>query len=242
MKRIRPPFSQEDGGFCLEHVLCTSTRETYRVEGEGVMNRLRVFIIIATVGLLLAPGFAFSYGNGGDGGSGDVSQADSFGGGAVSWSPNPNGVDVRGSSIWNGRPANIEKGPYQEGTAVEDAEQDLLDGYRDKTYSADEVKANLEWAQNAGIQLSDAAQKTLDAIKNPPPTQHGKWTEKMQDKSVKVINFVNDIYKLRDKRKSQGLSMTADDYRSAGVKSGIKNNVPPQYRKYVDKAFDFAGF
>jgi len=206
------------------------------------MHHLRVFIIVATVGLLLAPGIAFSYGNGGNGGSGDVSQDYAFGGGAVSWSPNPNGVDVRGSSIWRGRPENITKGPYQPDKAVEDAEQELLDGFKDKKYTKEDVKANLEWAQRVGITLSDEAKKTLDAIKNPPTTQLGKWTEKMQDKSVKIINFVNDIYKLQDKRKSQGRSMTADDYRSVGTKSAIKNTVPPQYRRYVDKAFDFAGF
>ena len=110
---------------------------------------------------VLSSNSAFAYG-GGDGG-GD-SEESSFGGGAVSWSSNPNGLDVMGSSIWHGRPENLSKGPYQPDKAVEDAEQDLLDGFKAGEYTSEEVEKNLQWAKKAGIHISNEAQKILDGL------------------------------------------------------------------------------
>ncbi len=216
------------------------------------MEKKFTILLTLLMCLLVPVTLAYSYGGGGGSGGG-VSQAEdsSFGGGAVSWAPNPNGADVRGSSIWNGRPENLEKGPYQPDTAVEDAEQDLLDGFRSGQYSADEVKANLEWAQRVGISISNEAQQTLSSINNPPktpvkpqpaPAPSGQLTEKEQDNFVKGLNIVNQYYKLKDKRKQQGRKMTKVDLYGLGAKEAIKDKVPTEVKKYVDKAFDMLGF
>lgn len=214
------------------------------------MEKKFLMLLSLLMCLLVPITTAYSYG-GGSGGGTSQSDDSSFGGGAVSWVPNPNGADVRGSSIWHGRPENIKKGPYQPDTAVEDAEQDLLDGFKRGEYSADEVKANLEWAQRVGISISNEAQQTLSSINNPPktpvkpqtaPVKSGQFTTKQQNKAVKIINIVNDYYKLKDKRKQQGKKMTTGDYYSIGTKTAIKDKVPKQVKKYVDKAFDFLDY
>lgn len=212
--------------------------------------RIRMITVLTFLICLAMPvNSAIAYG-GGSGGGTSQSDDSSFSGGAVSWAPNPNGVDVIGSSIWHGRPDNIKKGPYQPDTAVEDAEQDLLDGFKRGEYSADEVKANLEWAQKVGITISDEAQKTLDRIKNPPktpgkqttPGQSGQFTTKQQDTAAKVIDVMAEYYKLKDKRKQQGRKMTTGDLYGLGTKTAMKDKVPTKYKKYVDKAFDMFGY
>jgi len=211
------------------------------------MKKKFLMLLSLLMCLLVPITTAYSYGGGG-GGAGSDSEISSSGGGAVSWSSNPNGLDVIGSSIWHGRPANIKKGPYQPDTAVEDAEQDLLDGFKRGEYTADEVKANLEWAQKVGITLSDEAQKTLDRIKNPPktpgkqtvPGQSCQFTEKQQNKAVKVIDIVNQYYKLKDKRKQQGKKMTTGDYYSIGTKTAIKDKVPPQSQEIRRQGIRFS--
>jgi hypothetical protein len=127
------------------------------------MRVVKVVMIVLAVSLLLPWNSAVAYG-GGSGGGTSQSDDSSFSGGAVSWSKNPNGLDVMGSSIWHGRPENLRKGPYQPGTAVEDAEQDLLDGFKGGEYTSAEVKENLQWAKKAGIHISNEAQKVLDGL------------------------------------------------------------------------------
>ncbi|MBN1828574.1 MAG: hypothetical protein JW884_05450 [Deltaproteobacteria bacterium] len=133
---------------------------------------LMVYVVITLV-LFPAPRL-FAYGGDGGGGGSDGGSnqeaADSAGGG-VSWAPNPNGVNVVGSSIYTGRSAVVEAGPYQSGTAVEDAEQALLDGFQSGAYTADEVKANLEWAVMVGIKISDQAQQALTSLQQSPSAQ-----------------------------------------------------------------------
>jgi len=93
------------------------------------MKLVKIVMIVLAVSFLLPWNSAFAYG-GGSGGGTSQPEDSSFGGGAVIWSKNPNGLDVMGSSIWHSRPKNLTKGPYQPGTTVGDAEQDLLDGFR----------------------------------------------------------------------------------------------------------------
>jgi hypothetical protein len=133
----------------------------------------KTVMIIFVLCFLLSPNSAFAYGGGGGGGGSD-SEEFSSGGGAVSWSKNPNGLDVMGSSIWHGRPENLRKGPYQPGTAVEDAEQDLLDGFKNKEYTKEEVKENLLWAKKAGIHISNEAQQVLDGLSATTGSSEGK--------------------------------------------------------------------
>ena len=159
------------------------------------MRRIVVALTIALIASLTASSHCvFAYGGGGaDSGGREDS---SFGGGAVSWTKNPNGVDVIGSSIYSGQPAVVKKGPYQKDTAVQDAEESLLEGYKQGTYTADEVKANLEWAQRVGIEISEKARDLLNKLKSPPPksTPQSKPTtttskDKQADKIAKVINI-----------------------------------------------------
>lgn len=128
-------------------------------------------ILICWLGLCIGlPSIAFGYGGGGGGGEGTdffASMGPSASGG-VSWSPNPNGADVMGSSIWDGRPESIHHGPYQPDKAVEDAEAELLQGLTDGNYTPAQVKEQLEWAQRVGIKISPQALQALDKINNPP--------------------------------------------------------------------------
>jgi len=137
------------------------------------MGFLKIILFVMAASLLIPGNSALAYGGGSGGG---VSQAEdsSFGGGAVSWSENPNGLDVMGSSIWHGRPESLEKGPYQPGKAVEDAEQDLLDGFKRGEYTKEEVKENLLWAIKAGIHISNEAQGVLDGLSSPTASSAGE--------------------------------------------------------------------
>ncbi|MBN2515438.1 MAG: hypothetical protein JXC33_05325 [Deltaproteobacteria bacterium] len=216
------------------------------------MEKKFTILLTLLMFLLIPVTTAYAYGGGGSGGGVSQAEDSSFGGGAVSWAPNPNGADVIGSSIWRGRPENIEKGPYQPGKAVEDAEQDLLDGFRSGQYSADEVKANLAWAQRVGISISNEAQQTLDKINNPPktpikqktnPGKSGQLTTQQQNnKAANIIKYVNDYYQLKDKRKQQGRKLTKADLYSIGAKNAVKDKVPKKIKKYVDKVFDVFGY
>jgi hypothetical protein len=131
--------------------------------------KIRLVIIALAISFYL-PGFCFAYGGGegGESGSSDeIEMLHEHAGGGVTWTENPNGADVIGSSVWNGRPAEIERGPYQRGTAVEDAEQALLDGLKTGLYTEEEVKANLEWAVRVNIGISNEAK---DILNNKPST------------------------------------------------------------------------
>lgn len=138
------------------------------------MRVMKAAVVIMLAFFIIPWNSAFAYGGGGSGGGVSQVEDSSFGGGAVSWSKNPNGLDVMGSSIWHGRPENIEKGPYQPGKAVEDAEQDLLEGFKRGEYTKEEVKENLLWAKKAGIHISNEAQKVLDGISAPTGSSAGK--------------------------------------------------------------------
>ena len=209
------------------------------------MRRIVVAVTIAlSVGLVAPAQFAFAYGGGGGG-----QEDSSFGGGAVSWTKNPNGVDVIGSSIYSGQPAVVKKGPYQKDTAVQDAEEALLEGYKQGTYTADEVKANLEWAQRAGIQISEKARGLLNKLKSPPPksTPQSKPTtttskNKQADKIAKVINIIADYNRMKAKQKSTGKKTTQFDLAVIGLKNTLRDNVPKEYKDTVDKAFEFLGY
>jgi len=208
------------------------------------MRKIVAAVTIAvSVGLSAPTQFAFAYGGGGGG-----QEESSFGGGAVSWTKNPNGVDAIGSSIYSGRPADIEKGPYQEDTAVQDAEEALLEGYQQGTYTANEVKANLEWAQRVGIEISDKANDFLTKLKNPPPesTPKSKPTatskDKQGDKIAKVINIIADYNKMKAKQKDTGKKVSQLDLAVIGLKNTLRDNVPKEYKDSVDKAFEFFGY
>ena len=141
----------------------------------------RNFVYVFLMGFLVfCPVTIFAHGGGGGGGGSEDGSAmndlsppadDYFGsmGGGVSWEPNPNGPGILGSSIYDGRPANIEKGPYQSGIAIEDAEALLLWGYHAGNYTPNEVKEQLAWAVKVGLNISKDAQATLDLINNPFP-------------------------------------------------------------------------
>jgi len=136
---------------------------------KTICNLIFVFLFGSFV---FCPDMAVAHGGGGGGDGGGGDGADTFSnsggnylmGGGVSWDPNPNGPGIRGSSIYDGRPPNIEKGPYQPGTSVEDAEALLLAGYQSGMYTAEELLEQLEWADRVGITISEAAVQTLDQM------------------------------------------------------------------------------
>jgi len=127
---------------------------------------------IVFIGLLLVcfcvPSTVVGYGGGGSEGTDAFASMEPQASGGVSWAPNPNGSDVMGSSIWDGRPESIQQGPYQPDKAVQDAEAELLEGLKDGNYTPAQVKEQLEWAQRVGIKLSPGALQALDKINNPP--------------------------------------------------------------------------
>lgn len=125
---------------------------------------------------------------GGEGGGGIGPQEEPSFWRAVSWAPNPNGADVMGSSIWSGRPESIEKGPYQEGRAVEDAEQELLDGFRRGQYSAWDVVENIMWAERVGIPVSNQAWETMETF-----VKEAEWRVRL---SLKTQQEIQDRYKM----------------------------------------------
>ena len=209
------------------------------------MKTLRYFLPLLLLVLAVPTQSAFAYGGGNGGGQ----EESSFGGGSVSWTPNPNGVDVIGSSIYSGRPAVVEKGPYQKDTAVQDAEEALLKGYKQGSYTADEVKANLEWAQRVGVEISDEARDLLNKLKSPPPksTPQSKQTtatskDKQADKIAKAINLIADYNRMKAKQKSTGKKTTQLDLAIIGLKNTLRDNVPQDYKGWVDKAFEFFGY
>ncbi len=182
--------------------------------------------------LMFCPATIFAHGGGGGGGGsedGDGMNAasppadDYFGsmGGGVSWEPNPNGPGILGSSVYDGRPANIEKGPYQSGTAIEDAEALLLWGYAAGNYTADEVKEQLAWAERVGLTISDKAQQTLEQINNPqkvpvkvsnpapPPSE--SLTAEEDDNFVLILQIAHAIGKKNTENNNSNKDTTAND-------------------------------
>jgi len=154
------------------------------------MRTIKVIMIAVAVGLMFPWNAAFAYG-GGNGSGTSQPEDNSFSGGAVSWSKNPNGLAVMGSSIWHGRPESLEKGPYQPGKAVEDAEQDLLDGFKNKEYTREEVQENLLWAKRVGIHISNEAQQVLDGLSATTGSSKGK---SQQNKKYLYPNIDHSLY------------------------------------------------
>ena len=227
------------------------------------VNIIKLFLIMSFIITISAPqsGFAHSGGGGGggggggaggDGGGGDVADVLGSGGAwGVSWTPNPNGSDVVGSSIWRGRPENVKQGPYQADTAVEDAEAELLSGYQSGTYTAEEVKTNLEWAQRVGIKISAQAQQALNNILKPPstpstssttPGSSSKLSDKAMDDVTKGLNLWANYNKQKAKNKKLGKKTTKSDLAVAGIKTAIKDALPSSWQQSVDDAFSFLGY
>ena len=225
-------------------------------------NIIKLFLIMSVIITISAPqsGFAHSGGgggcSGGDGGGGDVADVLGSGGAwGVSWTPNPNGSDVVGSSIWRGRPENVKQGPYQADTAVEDAEAELLSGYQSGTYTAEEVKTNLEWAQRVGIKISAQAQQALNNILKPPSTpstssttksttqsSSSKLNDKTMDNIVIGLDVLTEYNKIKAEKKKLGLKTTKSDLAVAGIKTAIKDALPSSWQQSVDDAFSFLGY
>jgi len=138
---------------------------------------MKVFVIVFSIVIaaIMPVTSACAYGNGG--GSGDVGIDDSFGMGTVSWSTSSLALTIAGSSMWSGRPTNIKESPDQKEREVFEHEQELLDGFKSGKYTKENVKTTLEWAKKVGFQISDEAQKTLDALSptEKPDLFSGWW-------------------------------------------------------------------
>ncbi|GEM_PF-1093553 len=171
------------------------------------------------------PSTVVGYGGGGSEGTDAFASMEPQASGGVSWAPNPNGADVMGSSIWDGRPENIQQGPYQPDKAVEDAEAELLQGLDGGKYTPQQVKEQLEWAQRVGIKLSPQAIKKLNQIKNPPAkpsktSSSSSLEARNQKQNEKANDFIN-IFNAVSKAHRNGGS--ASDIEAAAISAGLKN-------------------
>lgn len=111
---------------------------------------LAIILIVPTQSVL-----AYGGGGGGGGGAGGGAEDHEHASGGVSWTPNPNGEGVIGSSVWRGpRP----EGPFQDDKSIQDALDDLVSGMGSE-FTDEQVKANMDWAQRAGV---------LEGVKIPP--------------------------------------------------------------------------
>ncbi len=175
---------------------------------KTICKLIHIFLLGAFV---FCPALALAHGGGGGGGGGggdaaseafnsDSNSGDSYlMGGGVTWNPNPNDRDGMRGSIYDGRDANIEKGPYKPGEAVEVAEALLLAGYTAGNYTSKELQDQLNWAVSVGIKISLAAQNILDQINDSKPSSsENNLTKKKKDDS-KSSSTKNDSKDKREK-------------------------------------------
>lgn len=200
---------------------------------KAICNLVHVCFLGA---LILCPTISLAHGGDGGGGGNDrdnifdnPSASEYFGsmGGGVSWTPNPNGPGVFGSSIYDGRPENIEKGPYQSGTAIEDAEALLLAGYVAGNYTPQDVKEQLAWAEKVGLTISDKAQNTLDLINKPKkePAKVSKSASQKEDKFDLFLKIAAAIGKKSTDNKKKNKSTTANDLLDVAAGEIVKQNI-----------------
>jgi len=137
--------------------------------------RKAVFIVVAlalAIALVLPTQSVLAYGGGGGGGgagAGAGAEDHEHASGGVSWTPNPNGEGVIGSSVWRGpRPA----GPFQDDKAIQDALDDLVSGMGSE-FTDDQVKANMDWARRAGVLEGVKIPPELTRFVTPPASQSG---------------------------------------------------------------------
>lgn len=198
---------------------------------KTICKLIHIFLLGAFV---FCPALALAHGGGGGGGGGgddaaseafnsDSNSGDSYlMGGGVTWNPNPNDRDGMRGSIYDGRDANIEKGPFIPERAVEDAIGYLLaGGFTDKDgnytkYTNEEVLDQLEWAESVGITLSAAAHDRLYP-KKPSPTksslpQKEKDKEKKDQKNISAgLNFYQSLRALYKLKKATGGQVTEEE-------------------------------
>jgi len=203
------------------------------------MKTLKIVMVVLVISLMLPTSFVLAYGGDGDSNGDDdiITDDGSFGGGAVSWGGHPGYPNVRGSSVWDCDPV----GPFQEGTAIEDSVQDLLDGYQDGRYTKDDVRNSLAWAEGVGISLDNTRRDELVTLMNPPPPKNIKKSEdsKAGDNLEKGLNMLANYM---NTKKNGGKSPLKAQIGAIALKEGIKSYVPKEYHSYVDDGFDFFGF
>ena len=150
----------------------------------------------------------------------------------VTWGPDPNGIDVLSSSKWNKLQGDIETGPYQPDTSIEDAERELEQGFENTAETGDGIIDRLEWTKGAGIKISEPAQELLDQLKNPrkaqgatsPPVDSG-ISKKHQDEIVKWMGYWDTYNQLKQKNDKQGKPTTLSDMKKEINKDKVKNNL-----------------
>lgn len=121
------------------------------------MKITALLIFSMVISLTMPAHSAFAYGGGG---GGHVPEAAGW---DVSWTKNPKCKckNVVGSSVWRGR---RPKGPFEEGKSIQDAIDELIEGYDKKKYTLADVEANMRWAKRMGF------------FKKPEDIQHGFYT------------------------------------------------------------------
>jgi len=133
------------------------------------MKHIVVIVLALVISLTVASNTCLAYGGGGAGGAGAGAEDHEHASGGVSWTPNPNGEGVIGSSVWRGpRPS----GPFQADKSIQDALDDLVRGMGTE-FTDEQVKANMEWAQRAGVLEGVKVPSELTRFLTPPASQPG---------------------------------------------------------------------
>jgi len=216
------------------------------------MRTILVVLLAVMIGLLAPTQLVFAYGGGGGGGGAGAGAEDhEHASGGVSWTPNPNGEDVIGSSVWRGpRPP----GPFQADKAIQDALDDLVQG-AGPTYSDEQVKENLEWAQRAGIlrgikipaellrfMPQGGSQGASSQSSGTPSSTQQAGTSKSAQRDAKVANYVAiglDVHSWYKQQQAQGKTVTPAQIeakvRAEVIKYKLKNMTQRDLNRAVQK-------
>ena len=163
------------------------------------MKKIRYLGIFLMV-VIMAPNFVWAYGGGGGAGGGG-SGGDGGAGGSenvigVSYSPRRDGKDIIGTSVWTG---HVEE-PFAEDKSVQDAIQELRDGFLSGQYDSDHFKKSLHWAHKRGMITDQEFKKHLlllkkQAAKAKKKTPSTQAKTKRPLEAIKRIgpNFINQM-------------------------------------------------
>jgi hypothetical protein len=199
-----------------------------------------IIVLILAISLMMPARSVLAYGNGGNG-NGDTTEDHEHASGGVSWTPNPNGEGVIGSSVWQGpRPA----GPFQADKSIQDALEDLARGAGTE-YTDKQVRENMEWARRAGLlegievppelaQFLQQKSSQVTAVKSSPPPKTA--TPPPQKKPT-----LQELYRARRaakraRKQAQAIDILFDtlDYYNEGKKKG-KTPSAQQLKAHVQK-------
>jgi hypothetical protein len=185
------------------------------------MKHIAVIVLALAISLTAASNTCLAYGGGGGGGGNGGAEDHEHASGGVSWTPNPNGEGVIGSSVWRGpRPA----GPFQEDKSIQDALDDLVRGMGTE-FTDEQVRANMDWARRAGVLEGIKVPSKLTAFLNPSGSQTSKHARRAQ-RQADAIGIAANVWGWLQDQKKKGKDPSAQD---------IENHVKKQIIKHKTK-------